>query len=385
MYPLLEPHLGDWFCTTSQRLAALAGEHRAELASADEAGVFPDQIYRSLGRLGFIGLLTPVEYGGCGRGAAEYCVVAEECAVNGLVSVQTAVQGQRWLLEWGTDAQKSKYLPGLCSGETVFSESISEPRMGSSFKQMEATACRTSDGDWILNGEKTHVNLGLESHVTIFYGITEQGLTSFLVDTSTSGITRTRTDPIGLRLIPTADVLFTDVRVDDDALLAQPGQGMATFLSTFNLSRLGNASELIGFARRAMTMAVDYACQRRVADDVVTGFQGIRWKLADVYDSIYAATLARDRAALIFDSGRDCAFETSLAKKMAIDAAEKAAAEMFALTGGHGLYRDRGFHQLLCDIKVLRTAGGSHEVLRNYVAARILRSPSYEGLRWPAT
>src|SRR6202044_521849 len=232
------------------------------------------------------------EYGGIGGGVAEYVVISEEVGRHGLVSGQIAVQGQRWLLDWGTDEQKQRWLRGIATGELVFSESISEKYAGSSFKTMKSTAVRDGS-DWLLTGSKTHVNLGADADVTLFYGIAEEGLTSFLVDMRLPGITTAVTDPVGLRLIRTADVSFDRVRVPDAALLGPPGAGLKTFLSTFNISRLGNASELIGLGRRSLELGLRYASQRQVGDGKVTDFQGIQWLVADAWTALQAASLAR--------------------------------------------------------------------------------------------
>jgi alkylation response protein AidB-like acyl-CoA dehydrogenase len=245
---------------------------------------------------------------------------------------------------------------------------------------MRATA--TPDGDdWILNGTKCHVNLGHQSDVTLFYAMAPEGLTAFLVDTDLPGFDSEQTEPIGLRLIPTADMHFDHVRVPSSAVLGAPGRGMDTFFSTFNISRLGNASELIGFGRRALADAVDYARDREVGDSVVTDFQGIQWTLADRYAALYGAALARNQAANVAIAGEDPGVATSLAKKMAIEASEAAVGEAYALVGGHGLYHDTDYGTLLLDAKVLRIAGGSLEVLRNHVARSILKADDLMGLR----
>jgi alkylation response protein AidB-like acyl-CoA dehydrogenase len=368
-----------WLDATVSELAAFAGQHREELDASRREGRFPRDLYLEMGKRGWIGPITPADEGGMGAGVAEYCVIEEEVGRHGLVSPQISIQGQRWLLVWATPEQRARYLPGIARGELIFSESISEPGVGSSLKLMRSTARR--DGtDWIINGRKTHVNLGHECDVTIVYAIADEGLTSFLVDMSSPGVSSRQTDPIGLRLIPTADMFFDDVRVPADALLGEPGGGMETFLSTFNMSRLGNASELIGFGRRALAQAIAYGSTREVADTVFTDFQGIQWTVADCYGELYGASLARDRAATLADRGVEHALETTLAKKLAIDASEHAVNEAFALVGGHGLYTDTDFGLLLHDMKVLRVAGGSLEVLRNYVARRVLRAENYEGL-----
>lgn len=362
-------------------IAALAEENRDELRAAERAGRVPRDLYREMGRRGWVGTITPAEHGGLGGGPAEYCFVQEEVTRHGLVSPQISIQGQRWLLEWGTPAQRAKYLAGIADASIMFSESISEPDAGSSFRNMQSTARRV-DGGWVIDGSKTHVNLGADCDVTIVYAVADEGLTSFMVDMDTPGVSARRTDPIGLRLLPTADVVFDAVRVSDDALLGRPGQGLDTFLSVFNLSRLGNASELIGLARRGLVLGLDYARERQVGRNFVTEFQGIQWKFADCYTKVYAAALARERA--VAAAERDdpaLGLSTALAKNLAIDAAEDVGRDMFSLVGGHGLYYDHDFASVLHDIKVLRVAGGSQEVLRNYVSKKMLASETYLGLR----
>ena len=381
MYPTLRTHaaLTAWIDDTVETLGRFGSEHRAELSRANKTKEFPRELYRELGRLGYLGPIVPEEWGGLGGGVPEYVVISEEIGRQGLVSGQIAVQGERWLLDWGTEEQKEQWLRGIATGELVFSESISEKNAGSSFKAMRSTARRDGD-DWVITGQKTHVNLGADSDVTLFYAVAEEGLTSFLVDMSLPGITTAVTDPIGLRMIRTADVSFDEVRVPGGALLGDPGAGLQTFLTTFNVSRLGNASELIGLGRRALDLAVDYAEQRKVGDSLVTDFQGIQWMLADSWVSLQGAALARDHAALAQVAGRDIAFDTSVAKQLSIVAAELASNTAYSLVGGHGLYFEEPYAEILNDIKVLKVAGGSSEVLRNFIARRLLKGDGREGL-----
>lgn len=379
MYDGLTTSVDGFPDRVASEIAALADEARDELRRCERAAMFPRDLYREMGRRGWLAAFSPTEVGGLGGGVAEYCVIAEEVARHGLVSPQASAQGLRWLIDWGTSEQKEKYLGPIARGEMIFSESISEPGVGSSLKLMQATARR--DGtDWILNGSKTHVNLGHDCDVTMVFAMVDEGLSAFLVDMTLPGVTSKQTDPIGLRLLPTADMWFDDVRLPAGALFGEAGRGMDTFLSTFNVSRLGNASELIGFGRRALTHAIDYAKTRQVGDHLVTDFQGIKWVVADRWADLLAAASVRNHGATVFDSGMDPALSTSVAKKLAIDAAERAVNEAFALVGGHGLYTTADFGQLLHDVKVLRVAGGSVEVMRNYIARRVLRSAGYEGL-----
>ena len=381
MYPTLQtdPAKAAWIKETVAELGAFGEQHRTELDIANRANKFPRELFRELGGRGYLGPLVPVEYGGLGGGVREYVVISEEVGRHGLVSGQIAAQGQRWLLDWGTDEQKARWLRGIATGEIVFSESISEKNAGSSFKAMKSTAVRAG-GDWLLTGSKTHINLGADCDVTLFYAMAPEGLTSFLVDMSVPGIRTHVTRAIGLRLIRTADVEFASVRVPDSARLGPVGGGLQTFLSTFNISRLGNASELIGLGRRALELGLRYAGTRQVGDGVVTDFQGIRWMVADAWTALQAASLARDDAAIAHERGEDIALRTTMAKRLAISAAEQAAKTSYSLVGGHGLYLDTPYADIANDIKVLKVAGGSTEIMRNYIAQRILKDPGHEGL-----
>ena len=381
MYPTLrtDPDRAAWIDATAAALGAFGEEHRKELDRANRAGEFPRELYGELGRLGYLGPLVPPEHGGLGGGVPAYVVISEEVGRHGLVSGQIAAQGQQWLLDWGTAEQQSRWLRPIATGEAVFSESISEQDAGSSFKAMRSTAVRDGD-DWILTGDKTHVNLGADCDVTLFYAIAPEGLTSFLVDMTLPGISTAVTDPIGLRLIRTADVHLDGVRVPDAARLGPAGGGLATFLTTFNVSRLGNASELIGLGRRALETGLRYATQRQVGDSTVTDFQGIQWKLADAWTALMAASFARDDAALAHVRSEDIALRTTTAKRLAISAAEEASDASYSLVGGHGLYFETPYTDIANDIKVLKVAGGSAEIMRNFIARRILKDPGHEGL-----
>ena len=361
-----------WAKQTVETIRQIATDYQQELDDCIKNGTLPYGSFRELGKQNLIGVLCPEEYGGYGGHAPEYCLVTETIARYGLPSTQAQIQGMVWLLFWGTEEQKRKYLPGMCDGSIVFSESISEPGAGSSLKNMNTTARRDGD-DWILNGKKVHINGGAACHVTVVFAMTEEGMTAFLVDTKLPGFRCEVTDPLGYRLALTADMYFENMRIPGNAVLGQPGNAMATFLTTFNISRLGNASELIGQARRALSDGIRYAKARAVGDSKVTDFQGIQWTIADCYSTLYGASAVRDHAANLVRKGVEHAVESSIAKKLAIEAAEKTVNEVFALVGGHGLYWDQPYGQILLDVKTLRVAGGSLEILRNFIARQILK------------
>jgi len=351
-------------------------------AQWERDGQVPRELWRKAGEAGLLGCSIPEEYGGAGADALFNFALVEELAAAGYTGPAFAVHNEMvmpYIHAFGTQEQKRKYLPGMCDGSLVFSESISEPGAGSSLKTLQTSARRDGD-DWILNGKKIHINGGAACHVTVVFAMTDEGMTAFLVDTTLPGFRAVVTNPLGYRLALTADMYFDNVRVSGNAVLGKPGNAMATFLTTFNISRLGNASELIGQARRALSDGISYAKQRSVGDSKVTDFQGIQWTISDCYSALYGASVVRDHAANLVKRGKDHALESSIAKKLAIEAAEQTVNEVFALVGGHGLYWDQPYGQILLDVKTLRVAGGSLEILRNFIGRQILKDELQKGL-----
>lgn len=351
----------------AERVRAWRRAHAAELRAADERSEFPRDLYRDGMERGFGSVLTPEEYGGGGGGAMEYAVVAEEAGL-----FQISFQMQRAIAACGTDEQKQRYLPGFASGELVGAISISEPETGSSLRTMDTTAERTDDG-WVLNGPKSHVNLAAEADLHKVYAMADEGLTAFLVDDDTPGVRVTeKRDPVGTRYLPIYDLEFEDCVVPDDALLLGPGDGYEVFFSTFNFSRIGNASEILGHGKRALHDAVEWASEREVGDDVVTEFQGIRWKVAELYTALKGAELVRDWAATRLDAGESASLSTSMAKLACANAALPATTEAMQMTGAHGLYRDQPYEGHFRDVKTLEIAGGSREIMKNVIADAVL-------------
>lgn len=349
------------------RVTAWRESNESVLTDHDRRSEFPVDLYVDGMKEGFGNVIVPERYGGPGGGAMEYAIVAEQIGI-----FQISFQLQRALIATGTDEQKERYLPGFVSGDAVGAITISEPETGSSLKTMETTA--EHDGDsYVLNGLKTHVNLAAEATVHKVYAMADEGLTAFLVEGDNPGLhVREKHDPIGTRYLPIYDVELDDCQVHESQVLLGPGDGYEVFFETFNFSRIGNASEMLGHGKRALRDATRWAKQRDVGDDKVTDFQGIRWMIANHHTRLKAAERLRDEAALCLDDGGDAVLETSMAKLAAADAALPATTEAMQITGAHGLYRDQPYEGHFRDVKTLEVAGGSREIMRNVIANRII-------------
>lgn len=348
-------------------------ESAALVRDYEDKSIFPRDLHKKIGQRGWAGPTVPKAYGGMGRGAIEYCIIMEELSKELITGPQTSVQLEKMLLGFGTERQKRLYLPKLASGDYVAALAISEPQAGSSFKNLQ-TIAKKDNGFYIVNGKKSHINLAGDADILMVLTRTDIGLTCLLVDKDTPGVCFEKRDPLGMRTLPVYDVFLEECRIPSDHLLGEDGEGLAVFLATFNLSRIGNASTLIGFARGCLEHAVNYARNRRVGDSRVLDFQGIQWLLAEMVAELEAARLIRDRAALAEDAGIEHSLDTSISKLLAAEAAEKIVSRGFSLTGSYACYRDSPFERYWREIKTLQVAGGSSEIMKNTIAREVLRS-----------
>jgi alkylation response protein AidB-like acyl-CoA dehydrogenase len=306
----------------------------------------------------------------------EMAIITEEFGLIGFSGLALTLHGQRTLLKLGTPAQPQKYLPGLTRGELLSAIVVSEPDVGSSLKHMKTTATK-KDGCYIINGLKHHITLGDEASLYIVFARTENGLTTILVDRDSPGIRVRKLDAIGWCLEPHYEVVFEDCRVPDSQLLGAEGQGLQTFFVSFNLTRICNASHLIGVARSAIRDAVEYATRRTVGDSKVADFQGIQWMIADLAVKLETARLVRDKAAWMEDAGLKHETETAMAKLLAVELVDAAANKAFSIVGGYGSYRTTSFERYLRDAKIGHVTGGSPEIMRNNIARAVLREYGY--------
>jgi alkylation response protein AidB-like acyl-CoA dehydrogenase len=335
----------------------------------DLKSVYPRKTIRKMGKEGFFGVIIPKEFGGLALSTLEYGIVQQEvAAVSPGYTHNGQYQSQKGLLLFGTEDQKKGYLGKLSAAEYIGAIAISEREVGSSFKRMETRAVKKGNA-YILHGHKTHINDAAESHVMLLMAKAEKGLTVFILEEDTPGVTFTKKlDPIGLRSSPMYEFTLENVRLPRTQLLGEEGKGLEVFFGIFNFSRIGNASVFIGISHGALNAAIEYAKQRYAGGSRVAEFQGIRWIIADLLTKVEAAELLRNNAALLESAGSPCASETCMAKYFAGEVAREVTNKAIEITGSHGCYRDQPYEMLFRDAKALLVAGGSSEVMKNAIA-----------------
>jgi len=276
------------------------------------------------------------------------------------------------LVEYGTPKQREKYLAKLLSGEYLAATAITEPTVGSSFANMQ-TRVEKHGNTFILNGVKTLINDAAEADIVNVFAKSDDGISVFLVEKNTPGFRiLKKLDPIGMRSSPVYEFEMKDCAVKSEQLVGKIGEGFKTFFSAFNFSRLGNASAALGIAQAALEKTLYYIKERRVGTHVVREFQGIRWMLAELSTQLEAARLLRNRAAIMEDKKQDISLESSRAKLLCVEVANRVVGDCLQATGRYGCLRDSLFELYLRDTKILGTAGGSLEVMKNNIAKRLI-------------
>ena len=346
-----------------------------QIMEFEEKSLFPWGLFRKIGSEGFLRAHIPEECGGLGLGAMGYCLVSEELAKAGAGLTHNGhFQTQKMLLEHGTESQREKYLKKLGSGEYLGATAISEPTVGSSFEDMRSRVEKRDDA-FVLNGLKTLINDAAEANVISIFAKSEEGISVFLVEAGTPGFRITgKLDPMGMRSSPIYTFELKDCKVEAQQLVGKFGEGLEAFFSAFNFSRLGNASAALGIGQAAFEKALAYVKQRHVGRHTAAEFQGIRWMLAEMSTQLEAARLIRNRAAIMEDDKQDISLESSRAKLITVEVVNRVVSDCIQITGRYGCLRDSLLELYLRDAKVLGTAGGSLEVMKNNIAKRLIGS-----------
>jgi butyryl-CoA dehydrogenase len=281
------------------------------------------------------------------------------------------------VLAYAPEPMKERYLPLLASGESFSITGITESEAGSKLTDIRTTA--TPDGDgWVLNGMKTEVHIPEHVQICLMFAMAPAGITAFLVDTSNRGFrVVTQRGIVGLRGLPMSAIAFDDCRVGNDCLLGGEGGAYQVFFKSFDLTRIGNAAKCIGIARGAIEDAIAYASKRRIGDNVVTDFQGIRWQLADFDTRLEAARLLTFKAAREYEDTGRSTLESARAKLLASTTAMEATTAALQITGSHGCFTESAFARYMMDAKISQITGGTIEILRNTIAREILGKSSH--------
>jgi len=368
-------------------------EMRPVLREYERAEKFPEAEIRRLGELGCCGMLIPEEYGGAGTDTVTYALMLEEvarvCASTAVTLSVTNSVAAAPILNYGTEAQRKKYLPRLARGEILGGFCLTEPAAGSDAAGIQTRAARSGES-YILNGTKSWVTNGGQSGVYVVFAKTDpaagaRGITAFLVEPSFPGFRVSRhEDKMGLRLSRSAEIVFEDCRVPVESLLGVPGEGLKIALGALDGGRIGIAAQSIGVAQGALEAATRYAKQRRAFGNPIAEYQAIQWMLADMAVEIEAARALTHHAAFLRDaelaqdrnasSGRSrIGPHSARAKLYASEMANRVCYRAVQIHGSVGYSRETDVERYYRDARVLTIYEGTSEMQRLVIARDLLR------------
>ncbi|MDX2199353.1 MAG: acyl-CoA dehydrogenase family protein [Phycisphaerae bacterium] len=348
----------------------------------DETGRFEDGLIGKLAELGLFGLYVPEQYGGAGLDVVSYVMMVEElsraCAATGiLVSAHHSLCVDP-ILNFGTEAQKQKYLPKLSSGEWIGCFSLTEPGSGSDAGAARCNAVLKDDG-WHINGTKCFVTNGGEASVVVLFAVTapdspKNRMSAFIVEkNNTKGLRVGKAEKkMGIKASSTTELVFEDAVIPKDALLGEVGKGFNIALATLDGGRLGVASQAIGISQAALDHAMKYSQTRHQFNQPIANFQAIQWKLSDMHTGIEAARMLCRRGAWMKQHKRPFGAQAAMAKLFASELSSRVCTLAVQVFGGWGYCQEYQVERLMRDAKITELYEGTSEIQRFVIARKLM-------------
>ncbi|MCJ7763877.1 MAG: acyl-CoA dehydrogenase family protein [Dehalococcoidales bacterium] len=349
-------------------------------AQLDEKEEFPRAIMKDLADTDLLGVYIPEEYGGLGGGCFEMCLVTEELGrVCAGVAVSYAANslGSYALLEYGSDEQKQKYLPGIARGKMLAAFALTEESAGSDASAVKTTATRTDKG-YMLNGTKLFITNGGEADIYTVIALTDRergvrGASAFLVEKDIPGFSFGRKEKkLGIRTSATRELVFEDCLVPTENIIGREGAGFPMIMRLFDRSRPIIGAQAVGIALGALEAALDHARNRIQFEHPIIFFQAVQHMLANMATDIEAARALVYGAARTIDSGaKDFSMESAMAKVFASDVAMRVTTDAVQIFGGVGYMRDYPVEKMMRDAKITQIYEGTNQILRNVIASEL--------------
>ncbi|MCX8103292.1 MAG: acyl-CoA dehydrogenase [Candidatus Bipolaricaulota bacterium] len=342
----------------------------------------PLDIIKKLGSLGYLGMTVPEEYGGIGADMLSYILVMEELS-RSCASTSTAVSVQNslcntLLVEFGSEAQKRKYLPDLAVGKKFGAFALTEPESGSDAAGMKTTAVGKGDS-FVLNGTKRFITSAGFADIFLVFALTDpaagnRGVSCFIVERGTPGFTVGKEeDKLGIRGSSTCELFFEDCRVPKENLVGELNRGFKVAMVTLDSGRIAIAAQAVGIAQAALDEAVKYSKERKAFGRLISEFQAIQFMLADMKVKVEAARLLTYKAAWKKDHQLDYIADSSIAKLYAAEIASEVADHALQIHGGYGYIRDYKVERLYRDARITRIYEGTSEIQKLIIARELLK------------
>ena len=349
-------------------------------AEIDEEERFPMETVEKMAKLGMMGIYFPKEYGGAGGDVLSYAITVEELAkVCGTTAVIVSAHTSLCcapIFEHGTEEQKRKYLPDLCSGRKLGAFGLTEPNAGTDASGQQTTA--VLDGDhYVLNGSKCFITNGSVADTFVVFAMTDpkmgnRGISAFIVEKGFKGFSQGKHEKkMGIRGSSTCDLIFEDCIVPKENLLGKEGTGFKIAMQTLDGGRIGIAAQALGIGEGAVQEAIKYTGERVQFKRRISAFQNTQFQIADMHTRMQAAQFLVYNAALKKQAHERCSMEAAMAKLFAAEAASDVTRRAVQLFGGYGYTREYPVERMMRDAKITEIYEGTSEVQRMVIAANL--------------
>jgi butyryl-CoA dehydrogenase len=344
----------------------------------DEEGSFRMEIFRGLGSQGFTGITLPEEFGGAGLGYREYVAVLEEIAKYSVaysVTVSVSSMVQTIINEYGTQKQKSTYLPALTSGEEIGAFALSESHSGSDAASLKTTAKKV-EGGYLLNGTKMWITSAGVAKTYIVMARTggegAKGVSAFIVRDGAEGFKLGKAEKkMGWKASPTRELIFENCFVSEDNRLLNEGEGFKVAMGGLDRGRIAIGAIGVGCAQRALDEAIKYSLGRIQFKQPIFDFQGLQFMMADMACETEASRLLVQRAAELVDLGKSSSKLSSMAKMKATDTAMYVTTEAVQIHGGVGYTSEYPVERFMRDAKVLQIVEGTNQIQKVVISRQL--------------
>ena len=367
----------DFELTDEQRLIKQTAAEFTDNEISPVAGLnsrnhhFDTDLVAKIAAQGYLGAIVPQEYGGAGLDYVTYGIIGEEigrgCSgMRTVISVQTSLVCST-ILKWGTEEQKLRYLPKLCSGAWLGCFGLTEPDTGSGASNQKTRAVRSADG-WTINGAKMWISLGNHAKLALIFAQTDpslghKGLACFLVETDQPGFVPSPIEgKMGLWASDTASIALDDVHAGPDSMLGGVGDGFKVAMSALDSGRYSVAAGCVGICQASLDESVRYAQERTQFDRPIAGFQLVQAMIADMVVRTHASRLLVWQAGATKDAGRPSTVETSICKYYASESAKWCSDAAIQIHGGAGYVDDHPVERFYRDARVTTIYEGTSQI-----------------------
>ncbi|MBS9935961.1 acyl-CoA dehydrogenase family protein [Vibrio alginolyticus] len=370
------------FADTAQQFA---DERLAPMAAEwDEKQIFPKDVLREAGELGFLSLYTPEEHGGLGLSRLDASIIFEQLAMGctSTTAFMTIHNMVSWMIaSFATDEAKTQFCPKLVTGEWLGSYCLTEPNAGSDAAALTTSATKKGD-KYFINGGKTFISGAGETDVLVVMARTGEagakGVSAFVVPAQTDGISYGRKEPkMGWNSQPTRSVTFENVVIPASHLLGEEGQGFVFAMKGLDGGRINIATCSVGTAQQALEQATQYIQERKQFGKPLAQFQALQFKLADMATELVAARqLVRYAASKLDRNDPDATAYCAMAKRYATDVGFQVCDQALQLYGGYGYIKEYPMERHFRDVRVHQILEGTNEIMRLIIARRLLSEES---------